>query len=271
MEFDYSYIESKINLFPTVFSIGQSCEKREIYCISIGNGEKYAVFAAAFHSLEYLTAPALIRFAEKFTNMPQYHKKCTALFIPMINPDGIEIVLHGIDPKSSFHKNIISNIGIINYTNVWQSNVHGVDINHNFDANWQSICDKCSPTKFGGKYPFSEPETRALISILERTQPELFIAFHSQGKEIYYDFNGMENSSSKENAEYVAKRCGYSAETPSGTASFGGAKDWYIKEYHKQAYTVELGLGQNPLPVTLLPEIEKDVFNICTNFIDLVF
>lgn len=271
MVFDYSYIESKIKTFPNVFSLGQSTEKREIYAFSVGYGKKYAVFAAAFHSLEYLTAPALISFAEKYINMPQYHNKLTAVFVPMVNPDGVEIVLHGLNPKSYLHKKIINSVGIIEYSSLWQSNVRGVDINHNFNADWQPICNDCSPTKYGGTYPFSESESRAFSSLLTQTRPELFIAFHSQGKEIYYDFNGMENSSAKENAEFIAKKCGYVAAKPNGTASFGGAKDWYIQEFHKQAFTIELGFGKNPLPIDELPQMEKDVYDISKGFIDLIF
>lgn len=271
MNYDYAYLLKRIKDFPDTFSIGLSSEMRDIPCIKIGNGDRSAVFAAAFHGLEYLTSPALCDFAEKFLNAVNFHSRVTVYIIPMINPDGVEIAVHGLNPRMPYHKDIIETIGIIPYRKVWQANAAGVDINHNFDADWRSIEDKPSPTKYGGLYPESEPETRALVKLLKKTEPELFIAFHSQGKEIYYDFNGMENQFAKSNAKTAAEICGYKAVRPQGTASFGGAKDWYIKEYHKQAYTVELGLGKNPLPHSELFEMSEDTYKICMYLIDCIF
>ncbi len=269
--YGYSHICEEIKGFKKVSVIGNTREKRNIFCIEMGTGERCAVFAAAFHGLEYLTAAALIEFAKSFYKMPEYHKKLRLFVVPMVNPDGVDIAINGIDPKNPYHRDIIKHTGIIDFTKVWQANASGVDINHNFNAEWKSILTSPSPTKYGGEYPESEPETRAIVNLLRKTEPELFIAFHSQGKEIYYDFNGLESKSAKQNAEYVAELTGYKATVPKGSATFGGAKDYYIQEYHKEAYTVELGTGKNPLPVSALPEMISDTYNICRNFIEKVF
>lgn len=268
--YGYSYIINEIRKFKDVSIIGKTLEDRDIFCIQIGNGDARAVFASAFHGLEYLTTPALISFAHKFMQMQQYHKKMTAYFVPMVNPDGVEIAVHGINPQIGFHRDIIRSIGICEFTKVWQANASGVDINHNFNADWQSIYNSPAPTKYGGVYPESEPETRAIVSLLRKIEPELFIAFHSQGKEIYYDFNGLESKLARTNAEQVAKLAGYKAVKTEGTASFGGAKDWYIQEYNKEAYTVELGLGKNPLSHSQLDDMIRDTYKICLGFIDKV-
>lgn len=271
MKYDYRFLLNEINRFPDAFSIGKTHEGRNIFCIPIGTGKRSAVFAAAFHGLEYLTTPALLNFAHSYKNQSACSSRLTLYIVPMVNPDGVEIAQNGLSLKNPLHRYIMEETGIIDFKNQWQANAKGVDINHNFDADWQSIYPHPSPTKYSGAYPESEPETRAVSDFLRRTKPDLFIAFHSQGKEIYYDFKGMENKHSKENAEYVAKRCGYNANTPTGTAAFGGAKDWYIKEYHKEAYTVELGLGKNPLPQSSLDEMIADINIICTTFINRVF
>lgn len=268
MKYDYEYISKKTKFFKNAFIIGRSLLNRCIYCIPIGGGPLNVVFAAAFHSLEYLTAPALLNFAEEFTKMKEYHDKVSAFFIPMINPDGIDIAQHGIDPKNQLHQKLIRFTGIIDFQNQWQANAAGVDINHNFDANWQSIRENPSSTKYGGPFPESEPETRAISNFLRKCQPELFIAFHSQGKEIYYDFNGMENKRSKSIAEQIAEQCRYRVSTPIGTAAFGGAKDWYIQEFSKPSFTIELGYGKNPLPVSDLSEMIRDTRIICLSAIN---
>lgn len=270
MVYDYGYVCGELKNFPHTFSIGETEEGRDLHCIRVGNGAIPVVFAAAFHGLEYLTAPALLSFVSAFEFMLEYHSKITLYTIPMVNPDGVEIALHGIDPKNPHHRRIVDSTGIIDFTHLWQANARGVDINHNFDALWERLRSGAAPTKFGGYTPLSERETRAVTTLLQNVKPELFIAFHSQGKEIYYDFNDMENKFAKANAEYVAKKCGYTAAVPSGTASFGGAKDWYIQEFHKQAYTVELGQGRNPLPVSQLHSMACDTYKICMEFINLI-
>lgn len=269
--YDYSHFYGEISTFKNTFVIGKSHEGRNIYAIKQGDGENAAVFAAAFHSLEYLTSECVIDFARKYENMNDLKNKITLYTIPVVNPDGIEIVMHGIDPKNPFHRDIITHTGIIDFTKVWQANAFGVDINHNFNADWEKVQNNPSPTKYGGVYPESEPETRAVADFLRKIKPALFIAFHSQGKEIYYDFNGMESKSARQNAEYAAQKCGYIAATPVGSASFGGAKDFYIKEFGKAAFTVELGIGKNPLPHSQLNSMITDTYNIATSLFEKIF
>ena len=40
-----------------------------------------------------------------------------------------------------------------------------------------------------------------------------------------------------------------------GLASHGGFKDWFISELRKPGFTMEIGKGENPLPVSQLYEI----------------
>lgn len=270
MNYDYEYISKKIPNFDDTFIIGKTILNRLIYCISIGKGIKCGIFCAAFHGLEYLTAAALLEFANEFTLMKQYHNNIRLFIIPMVNPDGVDIAVNGINPSNTVHQNLINHTGIIDFTAKWQANAMGVDINHNFDADWSNIYNIPQPTKYGGEYPESELETKSLVKFINIIKPELFIAFHSQGKEIYYDFNGMENKRAKTTAKKIGKRSGYTVSKPTGTASFGGAKDWFIKEFHKQAFTIELGLGKNPLNTSQLPEMTADCKKICLAAIDEV-
>lgn len=263
MIYDYTYVFKEISQFPSVFSLGHSHEHREIFCIKQGSGEQKIVLSAAYHGLEYLTGIALLNFARKFQEMEEYHKKVTLYIVPLVNPDGVDIAIHGLNPKNVYHQDLISHTGIINFKNQWQANAQGVDINHNFNALWDKVYDTPSPTKYGGPFPESEPETRAITHLLKIIRPDTFVAFHSQGREIYYDFNDLETEKSTQSALEIAKICGYTVAKPTGTASFGGAKDWYIQEFNKEAFTIELGQGKNPLPHSQLLSMTKDVFNIC--------
>ena len=43
-----------------------------------------------------------------------------------------------------------------------------------------------------------------------------------------------------------------------------GYKDWFIKAFHRPGYTIEAGLGENPLPLTQFDEIYRDNLGILT-------
>ena len=49
------------------------------------------------------------------------------------------------------------------------------------------------------------------------------------------------------------------ADTPYNS-SFAGYKDWFIQEYNRPGYTIEAGLGENPLPISQFDNIyEKNI------------
>jgi g-D-glutamyl-meso-diaminopimelate peptidase len=261
---NYNYIE--------VTYIGKSLMDKNIPCLKIGTGDKKLLLSGAYHGLEYLTAAFLMKFLsnyalkikEKDLAAAEFFSKITLYTIPMVNPDGVDIAVNGLDITNAYHRKLISMVGIHSFNNVWQANARGVDINHNYDANWQMIMEKPSPSKYGGEYAQSEPETRATVDFIRKENFDMLIAFHSQGREIYYDFDGMRGKKSEELAKKLAKESGYAVCVPTGTASFGGCKDWFIKEFGKEGFTVEIGQGKNPLPLKLLdkiyPENEKLIF-----------
>jgi g-D-glutamyl-meso-diaminopimelate peptidase len=131
----------------------------------------------------------------------------------------------------------------------------GVDINHNYNAGWRVVKTMPGPTKYAGPYSESEPETKAIVEFVRKNDFDMLIAFHSQGREIYYDFDGITAEKSKALAERMAQVSGYAPCVPEGSASFGGCKDWFIKEFGKAGFTIEIGSGQNPLPMEKLNEI----------------
>ena len=51
-------------------------------------------------------------------------------------------------------------------------------------------------------------------------------------------------------ANILADSAGYTVSTPEGLAIGGGFKDWFIEYFKKPAFTVEIGLGKNPLPLS---------------------
>ena len=60
-------------------------------------------------------------------------------------------------------------------------------------------------------------------------------------------------------ANVLSASSGYALEEPMGLAAHGGFKDWFIREYGRPGFTVELGRGRNPLPAQELDGIYRRV------------
>lgn len=273
MSYDYKNFlkdtESLLEEFPFVEReiIGKSVMKKPIYCIKIGDGEKKLFINGAHHGLEYLTSAFIMKFLKEFAeavsenteffgyDAKEIAENVSLYAVPMVNPDGVDIAVNGLDITNPYHQKLISSVGIHSFNKVWQANARGVDINHNYNASWRVVKTKPCESKYAGPYSESEPETKAMVDFVRKTDFDILIAFHSQGKEIYYDFDGITAENSRKLAEEMAKVSGYAVSTPTGSAAFGGCKDWFIKEFGKAGFTIEIGSGQNPLPMEKLNEV----------------
>ncbi len=256
--------------FLDFFSIGESVMENKIYCIKIGNGKRKIFINGAHHGLEYITSAFIMRFLDEYANAVKegidfFSHNPAALFnsatlyaVPMVNPDGVDIAIHGMDITNPYHRKLISMVGIHSFNKVWQANANGVDINHNYDAAWDVVEKDPSPSKYSGPYPESEPETKAIIDFVREENFDLLLAFHSQGGEIYYDFDGKMSDNSFDLANKFASVSGYTPAKPTESAAFGGCKDWFIKEFGRAGFTVEMGHGKNPLPLDILCEIYEE-------------
>ena len=227
-----------------VFSIGQSLDGRELIAIKLGNGSKRIFLNGAHHGMEWLTAKVLIDFAKEVAQKKT--AACSLYIVPMVNPDGVEIASKG---------------------EKWQANRRGVDLNHNYNALWELSkqleishgVTAPGPTRYGGEYPESEPETRAIANFTRQNNFDMAIALHSQGEVIYYDFCGIVPDGTQEYLTAFESVSRYRRDTPEGIASYGGYKDWFIKKFKKPAFTIEIGLGENPLPLSDLENVYNQV------------
>lgn len=276
MGYDYRRLREDIDTLLCKFRflehsiIGYSVMKNPIHCIKIGDGDIKVFINAAHHGLEYLTSAFVMKFLKEYSSAintgndffgydtKNIRRNVTLYFVPMVNPDGVDIAVNGLDITNPYHQRLISMVGIHSFNKVWQANARGVDINHNYNANWRVVKTKPSPTQYAGPYSESEPETKAMVDFIREKDFDLLIAFHSQGGEIYYDFDGMVAENSLRIAKKMAKTSGYAVSVPEGAASFGGCKDWFIKEFGKAGFTIEIGHGKNPLPLNMMDEIYEE-------------
>lgn len=250
---------------------GQSVLGRNLYYIRMGMGPNRVFYNGSHHSLEWPTTPLLMKFIENFSkayvegvNISGYSPRdiwtqSTIDIMPMVNPDGVDLVLNGLTPDNPFYDQLLMwNGGRMNFGEVWQANVRGVDLNHNYNAKWEESVASSrrmgivgpGPTRFPGTAPESEPESRAVANLTRANNYRLVLAYHTQGQVIFWNFDDLATEEARRIGELFAQVSGYQLAKAYGIASTGGYKDWFIKEYGRPGYTIEVGRGVNPISIT---------------------
>ncbi len=112
-----------------------------------------------------------------------------------------------------------------------------------------------APRDFVGFGPLTEPESLALYNFTLRHNFRLILAYHTQGNVIYWQFKDFAPAEAKTIGNQFARVSGYSLEDVPYNSSFAGYKDWFLQEYRKPGYTIEVGLGSNPIPISQFDEI----------------
>lgn len=254
--------------FLQMFPAGGSVLRREIPAVMLDKGPDTVVIAAAFHGQEWITSLVALQLCADIAGAwtegralagLDIRRVCAGrrvIWLPQVNPDGVEIALHGSSAAGRFAPPVHRLGG--DEPGLWQANARGVDINHNFPAGWETLqkmeqakgIGGPSPRQWGGPCPASEPETKALIHLCRRIRPRHVIALHTQGEEIYWQYGSRTPRQSRLMAQVMAEASGYRAAAPEGLASHGGFKDWFIEETGRPGFTLELGRGHNPLPLS---------------------
>lgn len=252
---------------------GYSVLGKPIYCVKFGEGDRKIIITAAHHGTEWITSVLLMKLlshlSEEYTNGDdEFYKKNTVYFVPMVNPDGVELSINGLscDLPLYIRNRLLKITNEENIKNCWQANIRGIDLNHNYDASFalgKSLQIKegiiaPAPTKYSGEYPESEPETKAIVSLTKKISPDMVIAYHSQGEEIFYKYQGKCASGAEKIAARLAQASGYSLILADGLTDCTGYKDWVIEKFNIPAFTIEVGKGKNPLPISQLEKIFDD-------------
>ena len=77
----------------------------------------------------------------------------------------------------------------------------------------------------------------------------LILAYHTQGEVIYWKYLDEEPEGARRIAEYFAKVSGYRIEETPAHPGMPDAKTGLSIFYDRPGYTIEAGLGENPLPM----------------------
>lgn len=266
------------NIYPfiTVSTIGKSVLETSIQEIRIGKGEKKVHMNASFHANEWITTLVLMTLVNKYlysltngnhlrgNNPISLYKTVELSIVPMVNPDGVDLVLNGPPPKRQ--EDVIKiNGGCKDFIH-WKANIRGVDLNKQYPASWEKLKNSPkhpklpAPRDYPGDSPLTEPEAIAMADLVKNNSFNYIVAFHTQGREFYWGYEGFEPAEAEELAKEFERVSGYQAIRY--VDSHAGYKDWYIQEFKRPGFTLELGWGINPLPLSQLNEILTQVEGI---------
>ena len=255
--------------------------QRPVRTLVIGTGPRKVIFSAAHHANEWITALVLLKFAEDWAQAIRENAQLggrnargladavTVYMVPMVDPDGVDLVTGAIQPGSIQYvvaQELAQNYPAIPFPEGWKANLLGVDLNLNYPAGWLQAREikfsqgftRPGPRDYVGRAPLDQLESRALAGYTEIIDPELVLAYHSQGKEIYWQFQDYDIPGARELGEQMAAASGYALAEVPYNSGFAGYKDWFIQNFRRPGYTIEVGMGENPLPLSQFDEIYRD-------------
>lgn len=130
---------------------------------------------------------------------------------------------------------------IIFEKNWWFIRPTGVDLNLQFPAGWENAKEikyaqgfnKPAPRDFVGFGPLTEPEALSIYNFILSHNFDLIISYHTQGKEIYWNFQNINPPRGFEIGTQFANSSGYLLADVPYNSSFAGLKDWFILNFNR--------------------------------------
>ena len=121
----------------------------------------------------------------------------------------------------------------------WKANINCVDLNLQFPAGWENAKEikysqgfnQPAPRDFVGYAPLTEPEALAVYNFTLSHNFRLVIAYHTQGKEIYWNFQNINPPNGYTIGNSFANASDYTLTEVPYNSSFAGFKDWFIQNY----------------------------------------
>lgn len=275
MEYDISALAARYGNRMTINVIGQSLDGRNIYDIIIGNpaAPKKILFQGAIHAREYIVVPLMMQQLEymlAFYDTGTYNDQplssvlnnVAVHYIPMANPDGVALSQFGESAiRSEELRQTIQNCYTLDIADArtalsyeeylirWKSNARGVDLNHNFDAGWDTLNPTLSHnsfTDYKGPSPLSEPESQALANLAQQNAFSAVINYHAMGRVLYWDTEG--NQKTAESYDMALAASGVTGYQVLANKGVGGYKDWLQRKGNPApGLTIEVGRSTCPV------------------------
>ena len=257
-------------------SIGKSVENRDLLLIEFGRGEKKIFVCGTHHAREYISTTYLMyamdRYAYAYKNNTKWNgydtrnilDNVTFCIVPMVNPDGVNLVLNG--PQATTQAAELANMKIYDspqygYT-AWKANIRGVDVNWNYDQDWTIEKNKNDrgSAGFNGDEPNTEPETIAISNYVDANYFEMYLSMHTQGQIFYWA--DVQQPSAIYNV--VKKSTGFTGYEEKATGFGGSFFDYVFRRFQKPTVTIELCpyVGNYPYPDSKFDIVWNPVKNV---------
>jgi hypothetical protein len=156
--------------------IGRSVEGREITAYHYGEGAKELLFVGGIHGgYEWNTVLVAYELMDYLAARPEaVPANLKVSVIPVLNPDGLNKVV-GTSTRFTRADVPSSEATVI----AGRFNGNQVDLNRNFDCDWQPSAKWQNATVSGGTAVFSEPEAQAIRSYVEAARPAGVVVWYS--------------------------------------------------------------------------------------------
>lgn len=174
---------------PQTFIFGQSAGGRDLIAYRYGSGSYTIMLVGGIHAgFESNTIDLMFEIQQHFQNNPAtIEPDVTFILIPVLNPDGQQ---EGRILAGRFNGN-------------------NVDLNRNWDCDWSPDAVFNQRVVDAGSEAFSEPETRALGSLIQRVNPASVIFYHSAANGVFAGNCGDNEADSDELAAIYGTSSGY--------------------------------------------------------------
>ncbi len=264
--------------------IGRSVMGKSLWSLRMGSGEGRIFYSAAHHANEWITSPLLLRFCEELAaaygrNGEIYGysargllSRSSLVIVPAVDIDAIDLVTGDLKQGRYYEQaaDIAGKYPNIPFPSGWKANIEGVDLNLQYPAGWEQAREikfaqgftGPAPRDYVGSAAISAPESRAVYEFTLSYDPNIVLAYHTQGETIFWKFLDYEPEYSRDIAEAFGDVSGYFVEETPYASGFAGYKDWFIQNYNRPGYTIEAGRGINPLPISDFEEIYSDNIGI---------
>lgn len=269
MQLDIQQLQKTYDGAMEVKVIGQTHFGHDIPAIKLGDGKDSVLLIGSHHGREWMTTSLLMAMLETYvsaytkgTKVGPYEtdmlRDVSIWFVPMHNPDGVDIQQQNI-PLFFADQVFYMNEGKGDYSR-WKANGVGVDLNRQYPAGWRALSGASSPSFqfYKGKRALESMEAQAITTFVDRIQPQMAVAYHSTGEEIYWNYhNGKNKQRDHSIASDISELTGYRLAKPPKRATGGGFTDWFITKYHKPALTIEIcpPMVNSPPPLSTFPEV----------------
>lgn len=244
--------------------IGRSVMGQRIVALSMGKGLRQVGYSGAHGADQWIAVPLLLRFLEEYAQayvrgsriggVPAraLFEAATLHMVPLVNPDGVDLVTGALDPSDSFYAQaqaLCAHYPSVPFPEGWQSNISGVDLSLQYPANWEQArryryaqgYTRPGPKNYVGSGALTAPESRALANWTREHDFSLTLSCRVPGGVVYA--SGGPSSKVKAMGAALCRSGGCVLMSPPNGSALAGYADWFGKAWNRPGFTLAAGPG----------------------------